>query len=236
MTAALGYLAAPALRARSRGRLGAVATVLAVVLPVPVLAALGLSLPLPATVERLAAKLVPFGDSTAFDAKGTRALAGGSIVLAPEERGVSQAASTASGGSTRSPLPLRSAGKPGKPATPIEPEARSSEPRGQTSHEASQKNGADPTASPSAPSESAPTNRGDPVPVPVPDAGGAQPGSDPSPAPEPKPTPVDTVTEAANTAVAPITNTVTNATNSVTDTAHDAVDTGTGALGGIKPP
>jgi hypothetical protein len=232
MTAALGQLAGPPLRSRARGRFGGVATVLAIVLPVPVLAALGLSLPLPATVERLAAKLVPFGDSTVFDTKGARALAAGSIVVAPGERGLKQATSTDSGGSPRSPLPTRIAGKPGTPTTG--PQSTSSEPRGQTSHEASQKNGTDPIASPSAASGPEATNGGEPVSAS--DPGGTQSGSDPSPAPEPKPTPVDTVTDAANSAVAPITNTVTNATSTVTDTAQDTVDAGTDALGGIKPP
>lgn len=43
--------------------------VLGVVLPVPVLAATGLSLPMPSTVERLAARLVPFADASVVGAK-----------------------------------------------------------------------------------------------------------------------------------------------------------------------
>ena len=41
--------------------------VLAVCLPVPVLAATGLSIPLPSTVERLAAALVPWADTASFE-------------------------------------------------------------------------------------------------------------------------------------------------------------------------
>src|ERR671935_119391 len=60
--------------------------VLAVALPVPLLAAAGLSLPLPATVERLAAKLVPFGNAAAVEAARGGQPAQGAIVLAPGER------------------------------------------------------------------------------------------------------------------------------------------------------
>ena len=59
--------------------------VLAVALPVPLLAAAGLSLPLPATVERLAAKLVPFGDPAALDAATGERPTQGTIVLASGE-------------------------------------------------------------------------------------------------------------------------------------------------------
>ncbi len=52
--------------------------VLAVLLPVPLAAASGLAIPLPATVERLAAKLVPFADP---------ALASGAQSFAPSSRG-----------------------------------------------------------------------------------------------------------------------------------------------------
>src|SRR5436309_10804453 len=97
MTAAFGDLTGPILRYCVRGRSARIFTVLAVVLPVPMLAALGLSLPLPATVERLAAKLVPFGG--AFDARGTHALPRGSIVLVPGEQGYIQADSTGPTGS-----------------------------------------------------------------------------------------------------------------------------------------
>jgi hypothetical protein len=59
---------------------------LAVCLPVPVLAATGLSVPLPATVERLAAALVPWGDAGKLEADESLIVgADGAIVLARNE-------------------------------------------------------------------------------------------------------------------------------------------------------
>src|ERR671911_3064442 len=57
---------------------------LGVCLPVPVLAATGLSVPLPGTVERLAAGLVPFTETVTLADAPTSAR--GSIVLTEEER------------------------------------------------------------------------------------------------------------------------------------------------------
>jgi hypothetical protein len=60
---------------------------LGVCLPVPICAASGLSLPLPATVERIAAALVPFTDAVAMSAnEALRAGASGSIVTEAKER------------------------------------------------------------------------------------------------------------------------------------------------------
>jgi hypothetical protein len=57
--------------------------VLAVCLPVPALAATGLSIPLPATVERLAAALVPWANAADFGAEESLTVgADGAIVLA----------------------------------------------------------------------------------------------------------------------------------------------------------
>jgi hypothetical protein len=56
--------------------------VLGVCLPVPVFAATGLSLPLPATVERMATELVPFAQPVTTPTGG---IAGGSIVLTEAE-------------------------------------------------------------------------------------------------------------------------------------------------------
>jgi hypothetical protein len=57
---------------------------LGVCLPVPVFAATGLSIPLPATVERMAAKLVPFADTSVLAQAPVQTR--GSIVLTPAER------------------------------------------------------------------------------------------------------------------------------------------------------
>jgi len=87
MTAALAELVRPIPGFGLRGVSARLLTVLAVALPVPVLAAAGRSLPLPSTVERLAAELVPFSNSSAVALGSvTQPLAHGSIVLAPEAR------------------------------------------------------------------------------------------------------------------------------------------------------
>jgi hypothetical protein len=65
---------------------------LAVCLPVPVLAATGLSIPLPETVERLAATLVPWGDAAKLEADESLTVgADGAIVLARHELAGAQA-------------------------------------------------------------------------------------------------------------------------------------------------
>jgi hypothetical protein len=73
-------MAAQRTRMRPRDRLLAV---LGVCLPVPVFAATGLSLPLPATVERMATELVPFAQPVTPREGG---VASGSIVLTEAER------------------------------------------------------------------------------------------------------------------------------------------------------
>jgi len=60
---------------------------LGVCLPVPICAVSGLSLPLPATVERIAASLVPWGNGVAMSAnEALRAGARGSIVAGSDDR------------------------------------------------------------------------------------------------------------------------------------------------------
>jgi hypothetical protein len=77
---------APAVR--STLRLRRLIAALGVCLPVPICAASGLTLPLPATVERIAAALVPFTDAVAMSAnEALRPGAAGSIVPKANERG-----------------------------------------------------------------------------------------------------------------------------------------------------
>jgi hypothetical protein len=95
MTAASGSVTWLASRGRATriSRLGdmlrsweRVLVALAVCLPVPILAATGLSVPLPATVERLAAALVPWSDVGKLEADESLAVgADGAIVLARHE-------------------------------------------------------------------------------------------------------------------------------------------------------
>lgn len=227
MTAAFGDLVGPAVR----GRGGRFLCVLAFVLPVPVFAALGLSLPLPATVERIVAKLVPFGDSIGL-AAGTR----GSIALAPGE--------LRTDASTAAPAPLapatsragigesRSSGvadpaivRPG-PRTGDVNEADATKPTA----------GPERTSAPSLPQH----NADDPGTTPS-SGGGSSGGSQTGGGSDPGGSqPIDTVTNTANDAVESVSTAVTDATKPVEEATKDAVDSatsaGSGALGGIKPP
>jgi hypothetical protein len=81
MTAASEHLASLAPRAPRWERL---LVVLGICLPVPLFAATGLTIPLPASVERLAAALVPWVETAMVDSN--RALLHGTIVLAPGEQ------------------------------------------------------------------------------------------------------------------------------------------------------
>ena len=86
MTAALAHSLPTAFRfarARARARLEHVALVLGVCLPVPLLAVTGLSIPLPSSVERLAAALVPWAETSSLDTGGAR----GSIIRTGTEGG-----------------------------------------------------------------------------------------------------------------------------------------------------
>jgi hypothetical protein len=70
--------------------------VLGICLPVPLFAATGLTIPLPASVERLAAALVPWVETAMVDSN--RALLHGTIVLAPGEHRESTVARDAATG------------------------------------------------------------------------------------------------------------------------------------------
>jgi hypothetical protein len=85
-----GLLQAAHAGGRMRRRVQHVLIVLAVCLPIPVLAATGLAVPLPGIVERLAVALVPWAEATTLEASATPA-ARGSIVLAPGEGSGGQA-------------------------------------------------------------------------------------------------------------------------------------------------
>jgi hypothetical protein len=90
MTVAPEHPIPPALRGGRRVRLTRrcehALIVLGICLPVPLLAATGLSIPLPATVERLAAALVPWADAEALDENELLASGvSGSIVHVPDE-------------------------------------------------------------------------------------------------------------------------------------------------------
>lgn len=233
MTAALVHLTGPGMRSRCRGFGARLLAVLALVLPVPVFAVLGLSLPLPATVERIAAQLVPFGNAESA-AVGT----GGTIVLIPGEQR-SKSSSAEPDGSRASVT--RSTGLSAAAFTG----PRGAGPSAETSTDATAPadgvrgtTPADAGRATSAPSSSAPSSSTTPgsTPTTTTTPGGTQSEGGPEPA---KPTLVDTATSAANGAVNTATTAVTETVGPPADTAKGVVEsaesTAKDTLGGVLP-
>jgi hypothetical protein len=71
-------------RVRPAGRLETLAIAAVICLPVPLLAATGLSVPLPNVVERIAAALVPWADPVALDAAELDGTSGSIVPTAAE--------------------------------------------------------------------------------------------------------------------------------------------------------
>ena len=71
-------------RFRFAGRLETLVLAAGICLPVPLLAATGLSVPLPNVVERIAAALVPWADPVAFDADAAQGPSGTIVPTAAE--------------------------------------------------------------------------------------------------------------------------------------------------------
>jgi hypothetical protein len=215
MTAALSY--------RSRAL-----TALAVALPVPLLAALGLSLPLPGTVARLAARLVPFADRSVL-AAGAETPARGRIVTRPHESALVRVRVRDASGATRVvSVPRAALGNDGAPRTrggvivAREPSDASPVPvvspgpSAPTPSAGHATNPAEPQAGATAQAPPPPTSATTPT----------------TPAPAPTPTPgevVNTVTTAVDQTVSSVPKTVTT----VTDTAKNTVTTATSVVGGI---
>jgi hypothetical protein len=218
MTAALGHLTGPTLR----GRGGRFLCVLALVLPVPLFAALGLSLPLPATVERIAANLVPFGNAGSLDTNVSAAR--GSITLAPGEHRLTRADTSPALGADADRTE-RATRNPGAQVTAGgRPDIRTGEETTGKTGGTTLTGGTEHATSPSAPQQTvadpgtAPTQGG------TPSEGSSEPSA---------PQVVDTATNAANGAVESATDTATGATQSAGDAATEAASD---ALGGINPP
>jgi hypothetical protein len=161
--------------------------VLGVCLPVPVLAATGLSIPLPATVERIAAALVPWAQEANLDPNQT--LARGSIVLAPGEESV--------GGSEEriTVRPSRGSAEPRSHAgrsLPADEGGGGSEAAGSTRTTTKKK-----TAGQSQAGQSQEPVSAEPTPT---DPGTTEPGTEPKPDPGGQPSPVqDTVNQVEKT-------------------------------------
>jgi hypothetical protein len=202
--------------------------VLAIVLPVPLCAVLGLSLPLPASVARLAAKIVPFSNSARLDANDQHVLgAPGNIVrlageLPPENPDIA----TNPGG------PLATHGSSG---------AGVAAPSGKTGETPTALAGQEqrPTAPRQTESGSTILAAAPPVGSTTPNPGG---GSTPPPAdgkpgpPTVTPTVVDTATATAATVVGTVSATATTAASAVTDNIAPPVATVGGVVTGAAAP
>jgi hypothetical protein len=226
MTAASAHLMRPSPRASSSGWPARVLTALALVLPIPLCAALGLSLPLPVTVARIAAQLVPFGNSAVVDAKEEQFLgARGSIVRFPGELAGNAVGSVLGPGASPTVLGPHNAGGGGVPSGKVDG-SKTASPNGTATIPA------DPKARPILPSGSTSTpNTGG-----TPPQGGGQGGKDPVP-PSAAPTVVDTATAAAATVVGTVSATATTATTAVAGTAAPAVGVvTTGVVAPVLPP
>src|SRR5919198_417459 len=125
MTAALGYLHTLSTQRRRSGQLLSIAAVL---FSVPTFAAVGLSLPLPVTVERIAANLVPFANASAVETQGTSApKSHGKIVLAPAERRAEARPTRAHESAPARPVPGRAVTR--RAVAPATPAANAPAPR-----------------------------------------------------------------------------------------------------------
>jgi hypothetical protein len=238
MTAATAYLVRSPGRASLRGATARVLAVVALVLPVPFCAVLGLSLPLPASVARIAAKIVPFSNSAALDANEDHVLgARGSIVLVagepaaddggsaidpslavdrPRSAGGVPAPGGKIGGTTR-PSPIDT-------ATTVTTPATAAQEYGSTPRRHDPGSSISETAAPVASTPSPGTE-------PPPPSGGGGPAP-----PSVTPTVVDSATAAAATVVGTVSNTATTATATLTDTADAAAATAGGIVTGVTAP
>ena len=250
MPAALVQLWRPALRARG----AQVAATFLFALPIPMMAALGLSLPLPPTVERLAAHLVPFGNAGILDARANETLPHGSIVRdTGEQAQISPTARTAAASSKPSRSAMRGSAKrptsrhattgrqiPGEPAR-VDATPTAAGAHDHDSPSSSARGNGSGASNP--PATSPATSGGNTSPPPATSTGDS--GGDTSSPPPATPTQTQPaalpapVTAAANTAASAassVANTVTTAPHAVTSTADSATSAVSSAVGGIKPP
>jgi hypothetical protein len=246
MTAAIAHTLPTAFRfARARARLEHVALVLGICLPVPLLAVTGISIPLPSTVERIAASLVPWAESSAPDESGDALGAGGS--RSPEEGGVSGSAkkaesravgARASTGTARGSKPT--AARPGAPAERtgtrpgVTPEDHSATAPADTTtpgeqrQEATSGGAADSRVRP--PSVEQPGTRQEAPPAPAPPPPPPPPALRPPPPPPAiaPPPPIAGIVEDT-------TNTVRDTTRPIVDNVGNTVDNVTKPVIGVKP-
>jgi hypothetical protein len=235
MTAAIAHSLPTAVRfarTRARARLEHIALVLGICLPVPLLALTGLSIPLPSSVERLAASLVPWAESSTLDASGAARGAGGSIIRTADEGGSQEqgsgrsldarAATTAARGSKPA------AAKPGAPGARtrpgVTPDDKTTAPAdtttpGESREETTSGGAADSPVQP--PSVERPGTRQEAPPPPGP------PPPPPSIAPPPPP-PIAGIVEDTTTAVR-------DTTRPIVDNVGNTVDNATKPVIGVQP-
>jgi hypothetical protein len=238
MTAATAHLERPSARASLHGGTARALAVLALVLPVPLCAALGLSLPLPASVARIAAKIVPFSNSDVLDANDERVLgAPGSIVRVVREPPAGNTASSiAPGGSLTAHVPRGAVGA-GAPVDNIGGTTTTvPSDTAPTPATAAQEHGSS-TPRETAPSSSISVTTPPVGSTPSPSTGSTPPpgGSGPVP-PSAPPTIVDTAATAVAPVVGTVSNTATTAIPTVTNTAPAAVAAADGVVTGALAP
>jgi hypothetical protein len=249
MTAAIAHTLPTAFRfarTRARARLEHVALVLGICLPVPLLAVTGLSIPLPSSVERIAASLVPWAESSSLDASGAARGAAGSIIRSPEEGGPSvsakKAGAPAVGARASTGTASRSKPTAARPGAPVE---RTGTRPGVTPDDQSATAPADTTTPGESRQES---NSGGAADSPVQAPSVEQPGTrqDAPPAPAPPPPPPALRPPPPPPAIAPppppiagivedTTNTVRDTTRPIVDNVGNTVDNVTKPVIGVKP-
>ena len=216
-------------RTRARVRLEHLALAAGLCVPVPLLAATGLSLPLPATVERLAASLVPWAESAAGASDDIARGTSGTIISAAGERtrrGAVQTATPAArpkqpGGrraavAGRSQRPGSHAQTPANktaPGTTDETAPASDTTPGETKGDTAS-GAADPPVQ--APSREQPATRQEPPPPPAPPPP-PPPGPPPPPPPGPPPPPPPGAVEGATGTVREVTRPVVDETKKTVD-------------------
>lgn len=230
------------------GRFERIAIVVGVCLPVPLVAATGLSIPLPAVVERLAAALVPWAEAATLS-QHSLASRSGSIVFAPGELSTAELATAPS-----APVAGREAPAP-TPDGARAPEDRASDPADRS--DATDDDPADvPVAGPTEPTPAGPSPRKDQPtaggdgpkpesgdePGPTPDAtdpepsgGGTEPPP-PAPGPDPATKPVEDAVDDVVETVEPVVDTAADTVEDTTDTVTDVASDPVGTVGGIVPP
>lgn len=190
--------------------------VLGICLPIPLFTATGLTIPLPASVERLAAALVPWVETAMVDSNG--ALLRGTITLAPGEHGESAvahdvpAAVVSEHRSSTDGTPQGGGGVKVTKGTDADAEPQPVSPGA----------GPAPTSDESAPAES------NPGPSPKPD-----PGEKSSDGPGPIQGTVDTVNQTVGSAVGTVDDTADEVLSPVTDVTDTLEGTVTGLLPGL---